>query len=434
MSNVDERNKVELVKSLLKAIHEGAKPEELSTRFRELLSEVSPVEIVLIEQQLVREGVPVGDILRLCDLHVQLFRDYLASRELSGVPRGHPLDLLLRENEVISKLSEVLGLYASAILGSSKAEREVFEQLRKVLHELRSVRLHYRKVQMLIFPYLERRGVVAVPRVLWGREDQVLVKVRGAVQLANEAADENSIREVARKALEISRELAELVFRENKVLFPAVWVLFSEGEWAAIAEVAREFGYLVPDDVGWVPSAKPVMPYELPPKIDMEKVEKLPPEFKQLALAKLEPDTCGVKKEGDLELSTGFLKPEEFEAIVSSLPLEITYADENDRVRFYSKSKLVKGFARSKTILGRRLFFCHPPRLEAMVRNVVERLKGGEVEYREYWTKQGDRILRVLVVPVRGRDGGYLGTLEIVEDLTEVIRNPEEVLKKVLVL
>lgn len=433
MSNIGG-HKVELVKSLLRAIHEGARPEELSARFREVLSEVSPAEIVLIEQQLVREGVPVGEILKLCDLHVQLFREYLASRELSGVPRGHPLDLLIRENELISKLAEVLGLYASAVLGSPRVEREVFEQLRRVLHDLRSIRLHYRKVQMLIFPYLERRGLVAVPRVLWGREDQVVVKIREAIQLAEKAVDDETAREVARRALEISREVAELVFRENKILFPAVWALFTEGEWAAIAEIAKEFGYLVPVDVEWVPSARPVLPYEVSPEVSREVMERLPPEFRQLALARLEPDTYSVRKEGDLELSTGFLKPEEFEAILSSLPLEITYADENDRVRFYSRSRLLKGFARSKTILGRRLLFCHPPRLEAMVKSVVERLKRGEVEYREYWTRQGDRILRVVVAPVRGRDGGYLGTLEVVEDLTEVVRNPEEVMKRVLVL
>ncbi len=433
MSNIGGR-KVELVKSLLKAIHEGASPEELSARFRDVLSEVSPAEIVLIEQQLVREGVPVSEILKLCDLHVQLFREYLASRELVGIPRGHPLELLIRENEHILKLSEALGLYASTVLSLPKVEGEAFERLRRALRDLRSVRLHYRKVQMLIFPYLERRGIVAVPRVLWGREDQVVVRIRELIQLAEGVVDDGTAREVARRALEVSREVAELVFRENKILFPATWALLSEGEWAAIAEEAKELGYLVPVDVEWVPSAKPVMPYEVSPEVNKEVVERLPPEFKQLALARLEPDTYSIRKEGDLELSTGFLKPEEFEAIVSSLPLEITYADENDRVRFYSRSKLLKGFARTRTVLGRRLLFCHPPRLEAMVRNVVERLKRGEVEYREYWTKQGDRILRVLAIAVRGRDGSYLGTLEVVEDLTEVVKNPEEILRKVLVL
>ncbi|MEM0348163.1 MAG: PAS domain-containing protein, partial [Zestosphaera sp.] len=80
-----------------------------------------------------------------------------------------------------------------------------------------------------------------------------------------------------------------------------------------------------------------------------------------------------------------------------------------------------------------RLLYCHPPRLEGMVRVNVERLKKGE-EYREYWTKQGDRIIRVLVVAVRSESGEYLGTLEIVEDLTEVVKNPDEVMKKLVVL
>ncbi|MEM4427636.1 MAG: PAS domain-containing protein, partial [Zestosphaera sp.] len=96
-------------------------------------------------------------------------------------------------------------------------------------------------------------------------------------------------------------------------------------------------------------------------------------------------------------------------------------------------SKLSRGFVRTKTILGRRLLYCHPPRLEGMVRVNVERLKKGE-EYREYWTKQGDRIIRVLVVAVRSESGEYLGTLEIVEDLTEVVKNPDEVMKKLVVL
>ncbi|MEM2848304.1 MAG: DUF438 domain-containing protein, partial [Zestosphaera sp.] len=83
MSNIEER-KIELVKSLLKKLHEGVKPEELSREFSEVLKQVSPFEVVLIEQQLIKEGFRVDDILKLCDLHVQLFRKYLISRELRG--------------------------------------------------------------------------------------------------------------------------------------------------------------------------------------------------------------------------------------------------------------------------------------------------------------------------------------------------------------
>ncbi|MEM4687141.1 MAG: DUF438 domain-containing protein, partial [Zestosphaera sp.] len=422
MSNIEER-KIELVKSLLKKLHEGVKPEELSREFSEVLKQVSPFEVVLIEQQLIKEGFRVDDILKLCDLHVQLFREYLISRELKGVPEGHPLDLLLRENELILKWSELLGVYAGAALKTTGEDLvRILNQLAGVVENLRNLRLHYRKIQMLVFPYLEKRGIIAVPRVLWGREDQVLQKVRELKKLVEEARVKSEIvSEVASKALELSREVSELVFRENKILFPAVWVLLTEGEWAAIGEISEEMGYLVPVTKEWKPSARPVMPYEIVPEVTKEQVDALPPEFRELALKKLEADTYDVRVGSDIELSTGFLSKKELEGILKSLPLELTYADMNDRVKFFTESKLSRGFVRTKTILGRRLLYCHPPRLEGMVRVNVERLKKGE-EYREYWTKQGDRIIRVLVVAVRSESGEYLGTLEIVEDLTEVVK------------
>ncbi|MEM4830049.1 MAG: DUF438 domain-containing protein [Zestosphaera sp.] len=434
MSNIEER-KIELVKSLLKKLHEGVKPEELSREFSEVLKQVSPFEVVLIEQQLIKEGFRVDDILKLCDLHVQLFREYLISRELRGVPEGHPLDLLLRENELILKWSELLGVYAGATLKTTGEDLvRILNQLAGVVENLRNLRLHYRKIQMLVFPYLEKRGIIAVPRVLWGREDQVLQKVRELKKLVEEARVKSElVSEVASKALELSREVSELVFRENKILFPAVWVLLTEGEWAAIGEISEEMGYLVPVTKEWKPSARPVMPYEIVPEVTKEQVDALPPEFRELALKKLEADTYDVRVGSDIELSTGFLSKKELEGILKSLPLELTYADMNDRVKFFTESKLSRGFVRTKTILGRRLLYCHPPRLEGMVRVNVERLKKGE-EYREYWTKQGDRIIRVLVVAVRSESGEYLGTLEIVEDLTEVVKNPDEVMKKLVVL
>lgn len=148
----------------------------------------------------------------------------------------------------------------------------------------------------------------------------------------------------------------------------------------------------------------------------------------------MQPDTYSVRREGDIELETGFLTPEEIDGIFRSLPIEVTYADVNDRVRFFSESEVSGGFVRTKTILGRKIPFCHPPRLENYVMRNVEAVKKGEFKYREFWTRLGDRIIRVLIVPVKSRDGRLLGTLEIVEDLTEIINNPDEVKKKIVVL
>jgi DUF438 domain-containing protein len=431
--------KIELVKELLKAVHRGVSIEELKKRYGDVLSQISPIEIPLIEQQLIKEGISTEDILKLCDLHVELFRDFLKSRELRGVPSGHPVDLSMKENEWVLKQVEALTLYASALASATDdARRGYFGAVKNVLTELKKIRLHYRKIQMLIFPYLERRGLVAVPRVLWGREDQVIVKIRQLLEVMSRvsAVDDASAKLVSEKALEIAREVSELVFRENKILYPAVYALFSEGEWVAIFEIASKMGWLVNvSEVDWKPSAKPVLPYEIDGQVSPQQIEVLPQEFKSVALAKgIEPDNYSIKRSGDIELSTGFLTPAEVDSIFRSLPLELTYADKNDRVRFFSESKLGRGFVRTRTILGRRIEYCHPPRLEKIVRQTVDELKQGKVSYREFWTKLGDAIIRVLIVPVKGVNGEYLGTLEIVEDMTEIVNKPEEIKKKVVVL
>jgi Uncharacterized conserved protein len=438
---MDIESRKEVLKELLRAIHSSVDLNELKAKFREVLAGVSPIDIVFIEQELVREGVPVSDILKLCDLHVELFREFLATRELQGVPKGHPVDLLMRENEWILKQAEALSVYAQVLLNSSSLDalKQYMRSIQLVLRELRRIRLHYRKVQMLIFPYLERRGIIAIPRVMWGREDQVIMKLRQVVldlEKQADTVDQNTIQQIASRLIEISKEIVELVFRENKILYPAVYTLLSEGEWAAIAEIADEIGYIIePGERAWKPSAKPVYPYELEAPVTKEQLEKLPAEFKTvIERSGIQPDTYKIRREDDIELDTGFLTREEIEGIFRSLPLELTYADISDHVRFFSESEITGGFVRTKTILGRRIPYCHPPRLENYVMINVEAIKKGQFKYREFWTKLGDRIIRVLIAPVKSRDGKLLGVLEIVEDLTEVVNNPEEVKKKIMVL
>lgn len=430
--------KIEIVKKIIRALHEGKDVKTLKEEFRDILSKISPFEIPIIEQELIKEGMEISEILRLCDLHVELFRDFLESRELSDVPRGHPIDLLMKENEYILKQAEALNLYANFIEKESDMEKikGIMKEIHKILGELRKIRLHYRKVQMLVFPYLERRGVIAVPRVLWGREDKIIVGLRELYQLFLKAQEDPSkyVKKLADKMKNIANETLELIFRENKILYPAAWALLSEGEWAAIHEIAMDIGYIVEVKDEWKPKAKPIMPYELKDtKISEEQIKKLPEEFKA-TLRSIEPDRYEIKKEGDIELSTGFLSKEEIEAVFSSLPLEITYANNDARVKFYTESRISGGFVRTKTIVGRRVGFCHPPRLENFVMNVIKELREGKEDYKEFWTRIGDRIIRVLIVAVKNKRGEMLGVLEIVEDFTEVIKNPDEIMKKIMVL
>lgn len=425
-------DKKEVVKEILRELHKGVSLDVLKEKFSDVLKTISPMEIPLIEQELVKEGVPINEILRLCDLHVALFRDFLISRELSNVPKGHPIDSLLKENEYLLKVAESLNVYAMALAKAANdyERKSLYESIKDVLNDLRKIRMHYRKIQMLIFPYLERRGISVVPRVLWAREDEVIVKMRSLFRFM----DSMGYQDFSKRIIELVNAINEIIFRENRILFPAVLALFSDGEWAAFMNEANRIGWIVKSDVEWTSREKPIMPYEVKGVITEEQLDKLPQEMKVMALSGVVSDEYELVRSGDLNVDTGFLNINEIKGIFKSLPLELTFADENDRVRFFVESKMHKGFVRTKTILGRRVEYCHPPRLEAFIRKVLDEIKSGVKDHEVFWTRSGDRILRVMVVAVRDDDGRYLGALEIVEDLTEVLENPEEVKKKILVV
>jgi DUF438 domain-containing protein len=432
--------KIETLKTIIKLLHEGKSVQELKEQYSDLLRQVSPLEIPFLEQQLVREGlVSVNDILKLCDLHVELFRESLETRTLQGVPSGHPLDLLLKENDWIAKRAEILGMYASSLLAADQARAPgLLENIDRILGDLKKLRLHYRKLQMIVFPYLERWGIITVPRVFWGREDQAIRKLRElSIEIDSKLKSKEAIdhKNVTGRLLELSREIQDLAFREAKILFPALWALLGEGEWVAIHEIAGEFGYIVDADIhAWKLNVEPVLPYQIKPIITDEQLARVPEEFRQVVAEKLVPDDYQVNRDGDLNLSTGFLNKVELEGIFKALPLEITFADTNRRVRFFTKSEIAEGFPRAKTIIGRRLEFCHPPRLENYVKLNVEILERGQEKYRVFWTRMGDRILRVIVSRVNDSNGQLVGILEIVEDFTEILNNRDEILKKVVVL
>ncbi len=393
--------KAEKIKKIIRRLHAG---EDVEIIKKELF-EVDPLQIPFAEQALVAEGVPLEDILNLCDLHVELFRDSL--RGGLRVPKGHPLDLLLRENEFIVTRAEALALSG----GASET----------VLQELRGIRLHYRKLQMLVFPYLERFGLHAIPRVLWGKEDQV---IRGLRKLRE--------KENPDLAKRLSREIMDIVFRENRILYPALWELLEDPEWRVIYEIGRKIGFLVDVEEEWKTEAEPRYPFELDPEEVRKRLERLPDALAGQLAQEIMPDNYEIRKENDLKLETGFLNTGEIEGIFSSLPLEITFANADRRVRFFSS--IGKGFLRTKTIIGRRLEYCHPPRLENYVRMHVERIEKGELESKTFWTRMGDRTIRVIISAVRDNESNYLGVLEVVEDLTEVVKNPEEVKKRIMIL
>ncbi|WP_297509799.1 DUF438 domain-containing protein [Thermococcus sp.] len=419
--------KKEQLKRLLLRIHEGESVEKLKEEFRAVLSGISPLEIPLIEQELVKEGISAKDIAKMCDLHVELFREAVKGTdelEEKDLPDGHPLKTLYQENKEIMKDAEMLNLYART-LATTKDERmreEILGVLEEIVNNLRKVGFtHYNREEMLTFPYIERRGLTAIATVLWTKHDEIRFMIKYLVELLrrrDEMPWEEFVERFKAKAGEAAFALSDMVFRENNIYYPTLKALLSEGEWKAIRMQEDEIGFYKVNPLAWDPGedVKPLHPWEINPELSIEQLLGLPKEVQEALKGQpLEFDKSQLKRDGDIDLGTGYVSVEELKAIFEALPVDVTFIDRDDRVRFFSPGERI--FDRTMSVLGRPVQLCHPPKSVHIVNKILRAFKEGRKEEATFWLKLGGKYVYIKYVPVFNEKGEYIGTLEMTMDI-----------------
>ena len=419
--------KKEQLKKLLLRIHEGESVDKLKEDFRQVLSGISPLEIPLIEQELVKEGILAKDIAKMCDLHVELFReavkgtDELEERDL---PDGHPLKTLYLENKEIMKDAEMLNLYART-LATTKDERmrkEILGVLEEIVGNLRKVGFtHYNREEMLTFPYIERRGLTAIATVLWTKHDEIRFMIKYLAELLRKRGEmpwEEFVERFKNKAGEAAFALSDMVFRENNIYYPTLKALLNEGEWKAIRMQEDEIGFYKVNPPAWDhgEDVKPLHPWEINPELSVEQLLGLPKEVQEALKGQpLEFDKSQLKRDGDIDLGTGYVNAEELKAIFEALPVDVTFIDKDDRVRFFSPGERI--FDRTMSVLGRPVQLCHPPKSVHIVNKILKAFKEGRKEEATFWLKLGDKYVYIKYVPLFNEKGEYIGTLEMTMDI-----------------
>ncbi|NJE84596.1 DUF438 domain-containing protein [Thermococcus sp. CX2] len=417
--------KKEQLKNLLKKIHEGEDVNKLKAEFKAVLSSISPLEIPLIEQELVKEGISAKEIAKMCDIHVELFREAVSGTdelEEKDLPEGHPLRTLYEENKEIMKDAEMLNLYASTLVNTKdeRMRKEILGILEEIVTNLRKVGFtHYNREEMLIFPYIERRGLTAIATVLWTKHDEIRFMIKHLAELLRKREEmpwEEFVTKFKEKANEAAFALTDMVFRENNIFYPTVKALLSEGEWKAIRLQEDEFGYYKVQPKEWNPDVEPLHPWQIDPTLNAEQLLGLPKEVQQALKGQpLEFDKAELKREGDIDLGTGYVSIEELKKIFEALPVDVTFIDKDDRVRFFSPGERI--FARSLSVLGRPVQLCHPPKSVHIVNKILKAFKEGRKKEATFWIRMGPKYVYIKYVPLFDDNGEYLGTLEITMDI-----------------
>ena len=389
----NKANRIRVLKDIIKHLHAGNPPEQVQRQMREIVRQTDYSEIMAMEQELMAEGMPVEEVRAMCDLHSQVTRDVLVQIPTSkAIAPGHPVDTFRRENEalrnVIVEMKKVLAELQGATEASDAAAIALC--LRQSFNELMDVDKHYQRKEHALFSYLERHGITGPSKVMWAKDDDVrnLLKLLGqCLQLDSSAVDQwkAKLLEAATAALSA---VQEMIYKEENILLPMSLETLSEDEWAEIWSASPKYGWcIVEPQLGYTPAVSVTL------------------------------DSINVPPSGALMLPTGNVSLEQLVAIFSTLPVDLTYVDADDRVAFFTEGP-DRIFARSKTIIGRKVQNCHPPRSVETVEQILNDFRAGTQSIAEFWINFHDKFVHVRYFAVRNSDGTYLGTLELTQDLT----------------
>jgi len=363
------------LEDIIKKLHAGHTVDQVRGEFQEVFGQVSAEEISHAEQSLINEGMPVEEVQRLCDVHASIFEGSIEDIHSSlplEVP-GHPAHTLKATNRALRKLLAEM----RALLPLSDEVSRI--ALRQKTQRLLGIDSHYKIKENLFFPYMEKYGVTAPPKVMWGVDDEIRAELKSAAaQLAKGETGE------LEKAL---TRVEDMAFKEDNILLPILVENLHEDEWKQIAQDAHEFGF-------FLLGAPPAFP-----------------------LSGRAPSPVNAAAPGDgVTLPTGSFTAVELAAVLNTLPLDMTFVDKDNKVRFFSQGK-ERAFPRTVSVLGRDVSNCHPPASVHIVEKIVEDLRAGRKDNEDFWIKLGEQLVHIRYFAVRGKKGEYLGVLETTQNI-----------------
>ena len=380
INNREYRQKV--LKELITQLHDGKSVEEVKGRFAAVFGGVSAEEIAQAEQALVANGLPVSEIQRLCDVHAAVFKGSIEEihqpSDPSEIP-GHPANTLKRENRAIEKLIAEIREEIARSGGSDG---------KTALGRLAEIDRHYLKKENLLFPYLEQYGITAPPKVMWGVDDEIRAKLK-EINAQLKTADLSHLKGPIE---ELFAKISEMIFKEENIMLPMLLENLTQDEWKRIAEESGELGYCLIDRVpDWSPASKK--------EDETVRQEKAAP--------------------GVITLPTGVLRTEELVRVLDTLPIDITFVDKDDTVKYFSQGA-ERVFPRTKAIIGRKVSNCHPPASVHIVEKLVEDFKTGRKESEDFWIDMGEKYILIRYFAVRSEKGEYLGVLEVTQNIRPI--------------
>lgn len=372
--------------------------EEARAILRERVKTLRPYEIALAEQELKtfdEDECRKEDIQQM----MELFQDVL-DRSRPDLPDDHPIMCYLRENDEMRRLLKQVEELAQYPV--------IKNQWLELYDELHKFRLHLSRKQNQLYSILERKGFDRPTTTMWLLDDFIRDEIRDARRLLEEDKDDEFI------AMQptVVADVLDLMQKEETVLYPTSLAMIRPAEFEEMKSGDREIGF------AWIRVGKEA------PKADTTK-EAVPATAaagfaNELASLLGKYGFGGGSTPGALlEVATGQMTLEQINLVYKHMPVDFSYVDENEIVRFYTDTDH-RVFPRSKNVIGRDVKNCHPRTSVHLVEEIIEKFRRGEQNEVDFWINKPGLFIYIYYVAVRDEEGRFRGVLEMMQDCTRI--------------
>lgn len=391
---VTDSERVEQLKGFLKRLGTGEELGAVREDFASQFKHVEASEIMKAEQGLMREGTPLEEVQQLCDLHSALFHGSTIHEQMDAEHAKVEAVLEAQEkSKSVVTLVETVGHPLNQLTEENKALDALIESIRpKVadktatiddVNTVRQVSVHYAKKGDLLYPKLKVDYAIGGPSmVMWTVDGDI------RDQLGDLAKSSQSVDDWYRRFDELLTRAQEMIYKEQNILFPICAENFSKEEWYQIYKDTAQ--------------------YE-----EIFGVKRIAWSEADAALA-----TQTSKSSGDdnaIGLIGGTLTVDQLDAMLNTMPMEVTFVDHEDINRYFNDGEKV--FKRPTTAIGRDVYSCHPPKVEPIVRGIIDSFRKGDRDNVAVWLEKQGRPFYVNYMAVRDQNNNYIGTLELVQDM-----------------
>ncbi|WP_288333258.1 PAS domain-containing protein [uncultured Porphyromonas sp.] len=372
--------------------------DEARAILRERVKTLRPYEIALAEQELKtfdEDECRKEDIQQM----MELFQDVL-DRSRPDLPEDHPIMCYLRENDEMRRLLKQVEELAQYPV--------IKNQWLELYDELHKFRLHLSRKQNQLYSILERKGFDRPTTTMWLLDDFIRDEIRDARRLLEEDKDDEFI------AMQptVVADVLDLMQKEETVLYPTSLAMIRPAEFEEMKSGDREIGF------AWIRVGKEA------PKTDTPK-ETVPATAaagfaNELASLLGKYGFGGGSTPGALlEVATGQMTLEQINLVYKHMPVDFSYVDENEIVRFYTDTDH-RVFPRSKNVIGRDVKNCHPRTSVHLVEEIIEKFRRGEQNEVDFWINKPGLFIYIYYVAVRDEEGRFRGVLEMMQDCTRI--------------